>query len=272
MLGSTVEQLRTLALAADDASGHFPAMYARVTRAVDEAIAAGRFGDGTPDGTVREAFAAWYLRAVNPPTPAAGAAPVPPVPKCWRAAFDVAGDGRLLIVQQLLLGMNGTSTTTCPRSSSSSPGPRGPHRAAPRLRCRERHPRRDVPGHPPGPRHRCRAGSTGSPRSAGDGSSTSRSTVARDQAWRAATPAPRARRGRPRGRRRRARPARHRPRLPRHPAPSAGEPGWSRSPVGARSTTPAGSPHGSSVRSPDASVPRRPRREPGRIRRGCTVL
>jgi hypothetical protein len=103
MLEGTVERLRTLALAADDASGHFPAMYARVTLAVDEAIAAGRFGDGTRMVRFAEAFAAWYVRAAAPgSTPG----PVVPAPFCWRAAFDVAGDGRLLIVQHLLLGMN----------------------------------------------------------------------------------------------------------------------------------------------------------------------
>ena len=28
------------------------------------------------------------------------------VPRCWRAAFDVAGDSHLMIVQHLLLGIN----------------------------------------------------------------------------------------------------------------------------------------------------------------------
>ena len=97
VLDDTIEELRSVALAADDASGHFPAMYARVTDRIRQAAAAGEFGDG--EGMVRfaRAFAGWYLR------PRAG---VEPAPGSWRAAWDVGGDGRLLIVQHLLLGIN----------------------------------------------------------------------------------------------------------------------------------------------------------------------
>jgi hypothetical protein len=97
MLEATVEELRTIALDADDASGYFPAMYARVTRRIDETAAAGEFGDGTGMVAFAEAFAGWYLG------PRSGAAPVP---GCWQAAWDVAGDRSLLIVQHLLLGIN----------------------------------------------------------------------------------------------------------------------------------------------------------------------
>lgn len=97
MLEATIEELRTVALDAGDASGHFPAMYARVTRRIDEAASAGDFGDGAGMIAFAEAFAGWYLR------PRAGTAPVP---GCWQAAWDVGGDRSLLIVQHLLLGIN----------------------------------------------------------------------------------------------------------------------------------------------------------------------
>lgn len=97
MLAATVEQLRAVALSADDASGYFPAMYARVTQEVERAALSGRFGDAGRMAQFAEAFAAWYLR------PRSG---VPPVPGSWQATWDVATDGRLLIVQHLLLGIN----------------------------------------------------------------------------------------------------------------------------------------------------------------------
>ena len=97
VLADTIEELRAVALAADDASGHFPAMYARVTDRIDRAARAGEFGDA--DGMVRfaGAFAGWYLR------PRSG---VDPIPRSWRATWDVADDRGLLVVQHLLLGIN----------------------------------------------------------------------------------------------------------------------------------------------------------------------
>jgi len=97
MLTATIDELRSIALAAGDASGYFPAMYARITREVETAAAAGRFQNGERMETFARAFAGWYPRLRHD-----GA----PVPGCWQAAFDVAGDGRLMIVQHLLLGIN----------------------------------------------------------------------------------------------------------------------------------------------------------------------
>jgi hypothetical protein len=97
MLAETIEQLRGVALGSTDASGYFPAMYARVTERIQTAAGEQRFDDA--DGMVRFArtFAQWYLR------PRAGVAPIP---SCWQSGWDVAGDGRLLIAQHLFLGMN----------------------------------------------------------------------------------------------------------------------------------------------------------------------
>ncbi len=97
MLTATIDQLRTVAATADDASGYFPAMYARVTDRVEQAAAGGGFDDGERMERFARTFAAWYLEPITGERP---------MPECWQAAFDVAGDGRLLIAQQLLLGIN----------------------------------------------------------------------------------------------------------------------------------------------------------------------
>jgi hypothetical protein len=97
MLEDTIEKLRSTALGAEDASGYFPAMYARVTDRVRTAITAGRFGDGERMADFARTFVDWYLGARNGTRPR---------PACWKAADDVAGDKRLVIVQHLLLGIN----------------------------------------------------------------------------------------------------------------------------------------------------------------------
>lgn len=97
VLGPTIERLRSEALMADDASGYFAAMYARVTDRVQAAITDGRFGDGQQMARFARTFADWYLG------PRDGRRPRP---ACWKAADDVAGDHSLLIVQHLLLGIN----------------------------------------------------------------------------------------------------------------------------------------------------------------------
>ena len=97
MLGPTIERLRAEAREADDASGFFAAMYARVTDRVQAAITDGRFGDGETMARFTRTFADWYLG----PRDGSRARPA-----CWMAADDVSGDRRLLIVQHLLLGIN----------------------------------------------------------------------------------------------------------------------------------------------------------------------
>jgi hypothetical protein len=100
VLDDTIEELRRCALEADDASGYFPALYARVTDRVQQAVADGRFGAPAQCELVARfarSFAGWYTR------PRTG---TPPIPRCWQASWDVAGDDGLLIVQHLLLGIN----------------------------------------------------------------------------------------------------------------------------------------------------------------------
>lgn len=97
VLSSTIEQLRAAALDAEDASGFFAAMYARVTDRVQTAIADGRFGDGEAMAHFARTFADWYLG----PRDGSRARP-----DSWKAADDVREDRHLLIVQHLLLGIN----------------------------------------------------------------------------------------------------------------------------------------------------------------------
>ena len=97
MLDGTLDALRTAALSAGDGGGYFPALYARVTRRVIDEGTAGAFADADRMASFVTGFAARYLDVGRD----RGAAP-----GCWRAAFDVAGDGDLLIVQQLLLAIN----------------------------------------------------------------------------------------------------------------------------------------------------------------------
>ena len=97
MLDETLDALRSAALASRDAGGYFPAMYARVTRRVATDAAAGRFESNERMASFVQGFATRYLDAREVP----GSAPA-----CWQAAFAVAGDDHLLIVQQLLLGIN----------------------------------------------------------------------------------------------------------------------------------------------------------------------
>jgi hypothetical protein len=96
-IGQTVDELRDIALGATDAAGFFPALYVRVTEDIAARIRADRFEDGERMERLTEAFAGHYIRARTGQIP---------VPRCWQATWDVAGDAGLLIVQHLLLGTN----------------------------------------------------------------------------------------------------------------------------------------------------------------------
>lgn len=96
-LWPTVQELRGIAASRPDASGYFPAMYARVTAEIARSVRTGTFASGEGMERFAEAFAGRYTGAA---ASAAGRA------SCWQACWDVAGDDRLLIVQHLLLGIN----------------------------------------------------------------------------------------------------------------------------------------------------------------------
>ena len=178
MLTETVEELRSIALAADDASGHFPAMYARVTERVQIAAASGRFDDPTRMERFAAAFAAWYVR------PRSGRGTVP---ACWRAAFDVAGDSHLMIVQHLLLGINAHVNHDLPQVVVEL-APEGGDLAGPArgLRRRERRPGRDAARGAAKSRDGLAVGEPARRRAAVSGCSTSRLAWRGAQAWNAA--------------------------------------------------------------------------------------
>lgn len=88
------------AIASDDRMGWFAAMYHRVTVAVKDGILAGRFVDGERMARFDKIFADRFVEAWD--NVQAGR----PTTESWQVAFDGAKKRRLVIVQQLLLGMN----------------------------------------------------------------------------------------------------------------------------------------------------------------------
>jgi hypothetical protein len=96
-IDAMVDDLRTIARSAMDASGYFPAMYSCVTDRIAASIDAGRFDDGARMDAFACTFASYYTKALRHEIPQ---------PRCWRAAWDVVGDANLLIAQHLLLGIN----------------------------------------------------------------------------------------------------------------------------------------------------------------------
>jgi hypothetical protein len=97
VIADTAAELRAIARAARDATGFFPALYSRVTARIGAAITAGTFADGPALDAFATRFANHYVNAATDPAHR---------PRSWRAAWDVAGDADLLIVQHLLLGIN----------------------------------------------------------------------------------------------------------------------------------------------------------------------
>lgn len=97
MIERTIDDLLDVALRADDASGYFAALYVRVTSDIARCVRDRCFEDGERMERLADAFAGYYLRARRGEGP---------VPRCWQATWDVAGDPDLLIVQHLLLGAN----------------------------------------------------------------------------------------------------------------------------------------------------------------------
>ena len=141
MIRETADELRTIAQSCNDAAGYFPAMYSRVTTQIANSIDAHMFADGDRMNVFATEFASRYTRAFTQEIPRAS---------CWQASWDVADDGNLLIVQQLLLGINAHVNYDLPQAVAEvAPRNRRPRRCAPRLRRRQRRAGRHVGGSAP---------------------------------------------------------------------------------------------------------------------------
>jgi hypothetical protein len=80
--------------------GYFPALYRRVTRAVKDGIASGRFEDGARMEQLDVVFANRYLAAYDTWRTGRMAS------QCWMLAFGAAARTDRAIIQHLLAGMN----------------------------------------------------------------------------------------------------------------------------------------------------------------------
>src|SRR5579872_1576820 len=80
--------------------GYFAALYRRVTRAVRDGIAAGKYQNGVLMETLDVTFASRYLDALS--TFQSGGSPT----RSWRVAFEGCERSEPLILQQLLTGIN----------------------------------------------------------------------------------------------------------------------------------------------------------------------
>ena len=96
-IDAVATELRQMALAATDAVGYFAALYTQITTRIGESIGNGTFHDPVEMDAFACSFASLYTGAFTQTIPR---------PKCWQAAWDVANDGSLLIVQHLLLAIN----------------------------------------------------------------------------------------------------------------------------------------------------------------------
>jgi hypothetical protein len=85
---------------AGDRLGFFAALYRGVTREVRDRVAAKGFEDGERMQRLDVIFARRYLDAL------AAYRAGEPMTRAWRAAFDAAPIGSLLVLQHLMLGMN----------------------------------------------------------------------------------------------------------------------------------------------------------------------
>jgi hypothetical protein len=82
-------------------AGYFAALYRRVTRTVRQRIGTGHFDDDARMETLDVTFASRYLQAFRQ-----WRAGDPAISACWKVAFDAVADPTLLILQNLLVGMN----------------------------------------------------------------------------------------------------------------------------------------------------------------------
>src|SRR5438132_477142 len=95
-----LEDIITESIRTNNRAGYFAALYYKVTASVKEGIAGGRFENGPRMERLDVIFASRYLDALNAWKNGG------PVTGSWRAAFEATKKSSLLVLQQLLLGMN----------------------------------------------------------------------------------------------------------------------------------------------------------------------
>jgi uncharacterized protein DUF5995 len=88
-------------LANNSRAGYFAALYRRVTRTVRSRIGTGYFDDDQRMETLDVTFATRYLTAFQQ-----WQTGDPAMSACWKVAFDAVADPTLIILQNLLAGMN----------------------------------------------------------------------------------------------------------------------------------------------------------------------
>jgi hypothetical protein len=82
-------------------AGYFAALYRRVTRTVRERIGTGYFADDARMEVLDSTFAGRYLTAFRQ-----WRAGDPAISACWKVAFTAVADPSLILLQNLLVGMN----------------------------------------------------------------------------------------------------------------------------------------------------------------------
>ena len=88
-------------LANNSRAGYFAALYRRVTRTVRARIGTGYFDNDERMETLDVTFASRYLTAFDQ-----WRTGDPAISACWKVAFDAVADPKLIILQNLLVGMN----------------------------------------------------------------------------------------------------------------------------------------------------------------------
>jgi hypothetical protein len=96
-----LDQIVAWCLANGSRAGYFAVLYRRVTRTVRQRIGTGYFDDDARMKVLDATFAGRYLTAFRQ-----WQAGDPAISACWKIAFDAAADPSLILLQNLLVGMN----------------------------------------------------------------------------------------------------------------------------------------------------------------------
>lgn len=96
-----MDEILSWCVANNSRAGYFAALYRRVTRTVRSRIGTGYFDDDARMEKLDVTFASRYLTAFHQWRTAD-----PSISACWKVAFDAVADPSLIILQNLLAGMN----------------------------------------------------------------------------------------------------------------------------------------------------------------------